>query len=283
MRVGFICRKNQIRSPFAASITSSIFPEVETFSAGTDADLDSSFHPRAVNLAKEWGIAMISDPSTGLDAAKHSIRYADLVVAAEDELLIKISPLPIHGILTSFTEIAMDSDFVPIDPIGMTEHEFKIQMSKVAHIAIRSVCRDIYNQDYKSIYAITPVSENIFELALAKALFEAAVREGIVIYVDFRAYLNALPDEISIIRFNPEKFEVATFATKSKNTIFLPDREVTSPEKLYLSRNWIDLIFQLSAETDVILLTPPIYLETGKIYDSYLASSIAEKITVINA
>lgn len=283
MIVGFICRKNQIRSPFAAAVVTTVFPEVATFSAGTDADIDSIFHIRAVNLAAEWGISMKSDPSRRLNSAEQAIKSADLVIAAEDELLAKIFISPTTGSLHSFNEIALHSSFVPIDPIGMNDLEFKVQMSKVAHIALRSITRRLYSHNSKTISAITPISENIFELALANALFEASIRNAIVIYVDFRAYLKRVPDGVSVIRFNPEKIEANSFSSKAKNTIFLPDREVNSPEKVYLSRIWIDLIYRVSVESEVILLTPPIYLETGKIHDSYLASTIADSITIINA
>ena len=163
MQIGFICRKNQIRSPFAACVVTSIFPEIQSFSAGTDADSNSHVHSRAIDLGLEWGIAVPKDPSTGIFEQRESILLADVIVAAENELLPKISAMPIRGKLTSFNKVAMGSDFVPIDPIGTSEQEFKVQMSKVAHLAIRSVYQEIYGSHVKSIIAVIPISENIFE------------------------------------------------------------------------------------------------------------------------
>jgi len=283
MNVGFICRKNQIRSPFAAAVVASIFPEIETFSAGTDIDLNSQFHPRAIQLATKWGISLNANPTTSLNEARQSLKHANLIVAAEDELVSKISVFPRNGILTSFSEIAVAPAFVPIDPIGLSDQEFKLQMSKISYIAIRSVCKLIYTETKKSIYAIVPISENIFDLALEMALFENSVRDGILIYVDFRAYLDQVPGEIKIIRFNPQNIDENLFFSGTKNCIFLPDREMSEPEKLFLNRKWIDLIFRISVDKDVILLTAPRYLETGKLNDSYLAVSAADTISVINA
>ena len=156
-------------------------------------------------------------------------------------------------------------------------------MSKVAHIAIRCIHGQVYGPSIKSINAVVPISENIFDLALASAVFHANANGAILIYVDFRVYLTSIPWERTIIRYNPENFDVSFFLNKPKNSIFLPDREVTAPERLFLNRNWIDLIFRIAKFDDVILLTAPRYLDRGKIYDSYLATSFAETVTVINA
>ncbi len=272
-----------MRSPFAAAVITSIFPEIETFSAGTDVELNSQFHPRAVHLAAQWGINLDANSTTNLHEARKSLNNANLVVAAEGELIPKIKFFPRNGILTSFSEIALTPAFVPIDPIGLSDQEFKLQMSKVSYIAIRSVCKSIYFKSKKSVYAIIPISENIFDLALARAFFETSARDGILIYVDFRAYLGQVTEEMQVIRFNPQNLDTDVFLSGTKNCIFLPDREVSEPEKLFLNRKWIDLIFRISEEKEVILLTPPRYLETGKLNDSYLAASVADVISVINA
>jgi len=272
-----------MRSPFAAAVVSSIFPEVATFSAGTDVDVNSRVHSRAVDLGNEWGIAVATEVSATLYEHRRALKCADLVVAAEEELLPKVSTFPIHGKLTSFNEIALHPDFMPIDPIGTSENEFRVQMSKVSHVAIRSLHKDIYPHIRNSITAVIPISENIFELAFATAVFEAITRDAILIYVDFRAYLNSPPEGISVVRYNPENYDPNFFLKMDKKCIFLPDREVSIPERLYLNRNWISLISEIALQSEVILLTPPRYLETGKVYDSYLASTFANTITVVNA
>jgi protein-tyrosine-phosphatase len=283
MQVGFVCRMNQIRSPFAAAVVSSIFPEISVFSAGTDADANCSVHSRAISLGSQWGIALSKDPSAGIFARAESIQSADLVIAAEDELLPKILALPIRGKITSFNSVALAPEFFPIDPIGMSEQEFRVQMAKVAHLAIRGVFREVYGAQSKSISAVIPISENIFELALTSAVFEARARDAVLIYVDFRVYLPSIPWLSNIVRYNPQLSDPSFFLSNPRSSIFLPDRELSSPEKEFLSRRWIDLIFQIAKFSDVILLTSPRYLESGKTYDAILASCFAETVVVVNA
>ena len=156
-----------MRSPFAAAVTSTLYPEIEALSAGTEPDVNGTYHSSAIGLATEWGIKMKSGSTMGLPEIAPFLKTSEFIVVAENSMRQKVLEYPSDGDLLSFSDLSMDQTFVPDDPIGLSESNFRVQMSKVAYNALRSFSTRIYPRSEKRIQVVIPISESFHDLALA--------------------------------------------------------------------------------------------------------------------
>lgn len=276
---------NQARSPFAQAVLERNFPEDEILSTGIVA-VEGSTVPDAVrDTAARWGVPITQSQSRALSVVAPEILGADLVITAEKSHCDVIRNLGYSGVIRNFEEIIEDSDFVPMDPVGLLPDAMSRELGKVGALTLRAAIEAKGFAHQHNIHAVIPHGVSDLSLALAHAQLSRSAENAILIDCDLRAPLIKEIEDLGLERvfFDVDQIELMELPSLTPNQILTHPRQIDFPEKFFLSPAWREWIKRLASHSPVVLLTAPRHSRARRLADSYLASYMADEFTVISA
>ena len=285
MRIVTVCRMNQARSPFAQAVLERNFPEDQISSTGVTAIQGTSILDSVIDIAKSWGTPITQSSSRALSEAIDDLMAADLVITAESSHSDLIRNLGYTGAMRSYEEILEDQDFIPVDPGGLLPDAVSRELGKVGALTLRAALDAKGFPHAHNIHVVIPHGVSDLGVALAHAQMARIGEGAILIDTDLRAPLiNEIEDMgLEKIFFDVDHLGVVDLPEITSQQILTHSRQIDFPERCFLSPTWREWIQRLADKSPVVLVTAPRHSRMRRLADSYLASYMSDKFTVISA
>ena len=229
-------------------------------------------------LCRDWQIPKLSECHVLTMPLGYKIR-SDVDLIVEDIKVLKqlncdsprVQALKHSSSLSNISEI-----------LTLPEDQIRRRFARIVGEYIRySQTLDPRTSEMK-ISAFVPYFEVDFNLSIAAAQFEANINQGLVIDCDFRAnFTQPELQNVQILKYDPKSFDFSQFKNLSTGTVLVPAYEVSGPERILASREWIFEIQDLSRFRAINLVTAPRVVRGKYLPDSYIACGPANSIKKI--
>ncbi len=279
-----ICKMNQIRSPFAASLLAAYFPEHHFASAGVFGVTGVPVNDLALQVLEKWGIASTKSISQNLRDLGEDFGEFNLIITSEPGQKISLSEIADDQRIIDFSDGAISKLFIPIDPIGFYDNRslFEIELAKVSHCALRVFSKNFTPISSHRIFIVTPFSADRLEEALTRAIEISQDIGGVIIDSDLRAPLREVSDrDIDVEYFDFRNLLAVNISEINKRIILTSQVECLNPEEKLLSFEWRDFVTSILAQTSIVILTAPLRSKSRSYPDAYLASCLGDEIEII--
>jgi protein-tyrosine-phosphatase len=285
-RLIVLCRYNQARSIIASSVLATLFPLVHFSSAGINA-VDGNHIPDSVRLiAKEWNIQLRSDRSRSLLAVQSELLAVDLIIIAETGFLSEIPSEYLEGKqVLSMQDSRFSPQFVPIDPINASPFELKMELAKTIMTTVQLVAQTGLRRYENEVEVYIPESDQSFTMDSIHVWNYAKERGANLLFADFRApnfeIAKSLGVEVrALVKPNNLSSADLTLSTLTSNTPYVvaTEYEVNDVEKFALSQNLRNVIWELSRERELVILTGPMSAGSLSFVDPFLIASQATRL-----
>ena len=285
MKVVTVCRMNQARSPLAAAVLRSNFPEHEILSTGVWAISGTPILKEVQTVADEWGLTEIKSKSNSMSDLLPELLEADLVIVAEDVHSQTIRDFGYKGDLVSCESVLPDYMFAPKDPEGMTLDKARRELGKVAGLSLRVMLGKLGLHSNKKIISVTPNGSSDVPLAVEAAHLEAKNRDAILLDADLRAPLDA--SDLIELGLTPVYFDIDNVLETgipmlAPDQILVHARQLNHPERLYLSPKWREFLDLCCEQKELVMITAPRYAKTRSLPDSFIVAALADEFMVIS-
>jgi protein-tyrosine-phosphatase len=283
MRVTVVCRMNQVRSVFSEILLRSQYPDIEVSSAGIESVAGKLPITSVALISAEWGLNSFNLKPKEILEVREFIESSDLLLLAENSFSKYFSDWNLKAKVRSFDEFTSDQNFVPKDPVDLSDGELKVELAKIGYVAIRAIELERMTPSVFPIKVIIPLNASDAELAFTHARFESKLENGFLIDIDFRSpNAREFATQEECVYFDPENFNAENYQTnESRRMVFTPDREYRVPEKILISREFRNTIREFARVAPVILISAPRQIQGVPIPDSYLAAISANCITTV--
>lgn len=275
---------NQARSPFAQAVLERNFPGDQISSTGVSAIDGTLLLPAVVDTAKNWGVPITQISSRSLGKASDDVMTADLIITADNSHSSVIRNLGYTGAMRSYEEIFEDQDFIPQDPGGLMPDAISRELGKVGALTLRAVLDAKGYPHAHSIHVVIPHGVSDLGLAIAEAQMARIGEGAILIDADLRTPLIQECEELGLERvfFDVDQLDLDEIPLIASAQILTHSRQLDFPEKYFLSPSWREWIRSLAERAPVVIITAPRHSRVRRLADSYLASYMADRFTVIS-
>ena len=257
MRVHVVCRLNQARSIVASGALRQLFPDLEFFSSGIQAQSGKPIPQIITEIAHRWSVEEIDHFSMQF-GEREEIRSGDLILAADSQIFEYLSNFPLPGKLVDVSTYSLSEFLSPEDPVNMSFESTQFELAKMILASSRAV---ELNMDVNSGSQISALLSLDSENQLLHQLGKGDQKR---IIIDMQL---SIPDPIfwnsngfKVIQFNHRQID-SGIVMNQEATVLVSRYEVENPIALLLSKKWRELLGSLSRQLPVTLVIRPTTLQ----------------------
>jgi len=266
--LAIICNANEIRSRIIESLFRQNFPHIEIRSYGININLGRNKNPGFFYLMNDWGIDIQDRVPKDFTTNLSFVSTADLVIASDSFVYSKV--LPFNTETENLVDYAIDENHIPVDPINMSEIDFRKNLAKLIHCTFRLINKlsPIYAFQSKITALIPQLEKDFFRREPNSFIIDARFIK--------RATDSRLPERTYF--FEEDELlngKILMFAAKEIET-YRAKNEFLQPEKVLISNNWVKFIGKIAEHGPTTIICEPITTQNLPLWKAYLTSSVAD-------
>lgn len=274
MNILCICKMNQARSVFSASIVKKFMPDSNVSSAGVDAIPGSPTLKIVLETGLKWGLPIENTLSKSIGQV--DFRGIDRVLVAEKEMKSVLGFTEI--LVDSYESYCLNPVLIPNDPAGLAPEDSIIELAKVFAATYRFI-RKLKSLSNTGVRLIIPRNESDITSAIEFACSESLRINSILIDGDLR---NSYRSDFKKIGWQWNKLSPGDEFDLTPRCVFYIEPQNLIPEFEIVSGQYFDILGKVSLNREILIVSPPIFAYTRKLPDAILLSAIADEITLIH-
>jgi len=268
--IAVVCRANKVRSRVSEALLIRENPNLDVRSFGTSVEKNTSIDVSFLNLMSNWEIPLKIHTPRNYFLELDFLKSADLVVAADVDVLSEIIHLNRNTV--NLVDFAIDNEHVPIDPLGMSKNSFLENVSKVIHCTQRlhrTFMKTI--PQFHEVIVIVPRTEDFLFLPESDCY---------VIDASFVKQNHKFSRLIGLCRFEELGIlDGSILKSVNSETHFYEARfEFNRPEMILISPMWNEFVRKVSSLGTTYVITEPLCAGGSPLWKSYLATYFADQV-----
>lgn len=270
IKVGVVCRANEVRSRIIEGYLRKHFPEFDIRSFGTDVNAKNKISSVLCREMSNWGIEISSSPPQSFLQDIDFLNNSNFIISADRNVAKSLGEKGIDSY--DLCDFAIESSHIPADPIDFFGDRYLVNAAKVLHCAARFASRVIVNNsEHESISALAIKGDSAFDF-----------NDSVDYVVDARLRhiheFNHLNGEIRYFD-ESELFCGTLHSTLSRETkIYRPRFEFQRPELALISEEWAAFVNGVANFGSVSVITAHAATSDRHLWDPYLGSILAAKV-----
>ena len=255
MKILFVCRYNQARSILAGALLRKLYPNVEVFTAGIEAQDGQPVPLITPQLCLNWSLPGIDRLSISIDKllTRHPATSFDHVVVADQLVKERIERSFAPGKVTSITDLADFPSISPVDPTGFDRSSFAAELAKVAILTIRWAEKFGLGEQRGNLnfFLFDEITNSLGYQKLTAELDSLQLVDTDISRPDpsFWRSLGA-----KVILFDPRDLNTSADLVNGMQgfEVLVSRFEVDNPSQIYLSQPWREFLYRITKDRSVM-------------------------------
>jgi protein-tyrosine-phosphatase len=270
IKVGVVCRANEVRSRIIEGYLRKRFPNFDIRSFGTEVNVKNKISSVLCREMSNWGIEISSSPPQSFLQDIDFLSNSNFIISADITVANSLGEKGIDSY--DLCDFAIEGSHIPADPIDFFGDKYLVNAAKVLHCAARFASRVIVNSSgYESISAIEVSGDSAFDL-----------NRSVDYVVDARLrHIHEFTPLNGEIRYfdESELFSGALHSNLSRETrVYRPRFEFQRPELALISEEWATFVKGIANFGAVSVITAHASTNNRQLWDPYLGSILAARV-----
>ena len=259
---------------------SNVLRTQELFAVGLIAIENERVPANITLILEDWGLPTQDLRARNLYNHLEVISGADLIFCHSDYIFEFIKEFNFQGKLVNLEDVARKIQIKITDPQHVPRKAIEFELAKILRVASVAM-REIGILPISNVsIAIIPTFEHQVNYQLLENLMQR-FPEHIVLYADIVApkFMDNFSTDFKYT-YNKVHDFFSLSSNDSINRMLVPKHSVLEPNSVYLGSAWRNFL-QFSLDRRIVLITPPLVLDSGGNSSAYLASLEAIELEIL--